>query len=125
MHYLVDADVLLLRLDHPHALLAHLIHDAKYVHRVQVRYLKECVADELRIHRKSKEDSRESLVRPAKGPPAAGRQSRRKMAERGALHENTLAPAQPHYWHYRVRQWHHAVSWKVSRDVHWMFPLGS
>ena len=38
--YLVDADVLLLRLDHPHALFAHLVHYAKYVDRVHVRYLK-------------------------------------------------------------------------------------
>ena len=40
MTYLVDADVLLLRLDHPHALFAHLVHYAKYVDRVHVRYLK-------------------------------------------------------------------------------------
>ena len=40
IHYLVDADVLLLRLYHPHALLSHLVHYAEYVDRVRVRYLK-------------------------------------------------------------------------------------
>ena len=40
IHYLVDADVLLFRLDHPYTLFAHLVYYAKYVDRVHIRYLK-------------------------------------------------------------------------------------
>ena len=41
----MNADVLLLRLDHPHALLAHFVHYSENIDGVHVRYLKKVSVD--------------------------------------------------------------------------------